>query len=50
MWKTPLVLVGWLIAQNLRRQGVKGVNRRIDFSKLKAAVDQAMAESEGKAE
>jgi hypothetical protein len=45
LWKIPLTMVGWLIAVNLRRQGVKGVGRRIDFKRLKAAVDAAKGEA-----
>jgi hypothetical protein len=46
MWQTPLVLVGWLIAVNLKRQGVKGIGRRIDFKRLRQAVEAAKNEAE----
>jgi hypothetical protein len=46
LWKMPLVMVGWLIAQSLRRQGVKGVNRKIDFKRLKSAFENAINTTE----
>jgi len=45
LWDEPLALVGWLVAQNLRRQGVKGIGRKVDYAKLKAAMAAATGEA-----
>jgi len=42
LWKQPLGIIGWMIAHNLRRKGVKGIERPIDFEKLKHIIKQKL--------